>query len=327
MFPFAPDSWILFNDNGSFNSGNTKHFNIGMVTDAVWSDFDGDGWEDLIIAREWNSIMILQNIEGKELKDKEIPEVEKVHGIWFSVTAADLDNDGDDDYILGNLGMNHRFNVSDTYPMQLYAVDIDNDGIIDPLRTAYWRDKFDVMREYPVNYLDELTAQTPFFSKKYNDYTTFSYATVDDMLDSAIRKRVLYTFHVNNTASQILWNDNGKFRWEELPVDVQVSPLKKVIVDDFNDDNFPDIILTGNDYTYDVATGYYDANKGLIMMSKGKAGKFEVLHPAQSGFFLQGMVESLLYFPGDTALIVAGLNRAGVVVHEHIRAESALAGK
>ncbi len=320
-FPFAPDSWIVVNNGGKFMAEDAMHFNVGMVTDAVWSDYDGDGWEDLIIAREWNSLLILKNNAGGDMKSVEIPEIESMHGIWFSISAADLDNDGDDDYIVGNLGLNHQLNVSDQYPMQLYAVDIDNDGIIDPLRTAYWKDQFDVMREYPVNYLDELSAQSVFFQKKFNDYTTFSYATIDDMLDSAIRKRILYKFHVNNTASQILWNDGGKFRWEALPMDVQVSPLKKVIVDDFNSDGKPDIILTGNDYTYDVATGYFDANKGLIMMSKGKKEGFQLLHPPQSGFFLQGMVESLLYFPGDTALVVAGLNRAKAVVLEHIRSK------
>ena len=100
---------------------------------------------------------------------------------------------------------------------------------------------------------------------------------------------------------------------------LQVSPVKKMIVQDFNGDNFPDVLVAGNDYTYDVSTGYYDANKGIVLLNKGKDQSFEILTPSQSGMLLQGMVESLLYFEGDTSLVVAGINRAMVSVFELVR--------
>ena len=90
-----------------------------------------------------------------------------------------------------------------------------------------------------------------------------------------------------------------------------------MIVRDFNGDNYPDVLLGGNDYTYDVSTGYYDANKGMVLLSKGEKQSFDVLPPSQSGILLQGMVESLLYFEGDTPLVVAGFNRSKVAVYEH----------
>ena len=85
---------------------------------------------------------------------------------------------------------------------------------------------------------------------------------------------------------------------------MQVSPVKKMIVQDLNNDRYPDVIAGGNDYTYDISTGYYDALKGIVLISKGKSKAFDVLPPSKSGLLLQGMVESLLFFEGDTFLVV-----------------------
>ncbi len=317
MFPHAGYSWLIINKKGRYSAMPYSQLNLGMVTDAIWTDYDKDGWEDLLVAREWNSLVILKNLNGKELVTQTIPALEDHHGIWYSLAAGDFDQDGDDDYIAGNLGDNHRFNVSSQFPLQLYAIDFDLDGNIDPLTTAYWKDQQGKMQEYPVNYLDELWAQSNFFQRKFKDYTTFSYASIGDMLDENILKRLDFKLHVNTTSSFILWNDKGSLRWEKLPLPLQVSPIKKMIVRDFNADNSLDVLVSGNDYTYDVSTGYYDANKGLLLLNQGK-GSFEVLTPSQSGILLQGMVESLLYFEGDTSLIVAGINRAPVKVFKHL---------
>jgi enediyne biosynthesis protein E4 len=312
MFPFGADSWILVNENGGFVKENAISFNLGMVTDAVWSDYDADGWYDLLIAREWNSVAVIKNHEGKRLTGEIIPEIDELHGYWYSITAADFDLDGDEDYILGNLGNNHRFQVSDKYPMNLYAVDVDLNGSIDPIITAYWNNPEGVMTEYPVNYMDELVAQLPSVGIKYPDYKSFSFATIDDLLEPAVKERVLYKFKMNTTSSYILWNEGGKFKQEKLPETAQLSPIRKTIVRDFNDDNFPDVILAGNDYTYEVSTGYYDANKGLILMSKDGKALDNLVTPAQTGLLLTGMVESLLWFEGESPFLIVGSNRKKV---------------
>jgi hypothetical protein len=139
------------------------------------------------------------------------------------------------------------------------------------------------------------------------------------MLDENILKRLEFKLHVNTTSSYVLWNEKGSLRWEKLPLSLQVSPVKKMIVQDLNNDKYPDIIVAGNDYTYDISTGYYDALKGIILLSKGKSRSFDVLPPSISGMLLKGMVESLLCFDGDTSLVVAGINRAKVNVFEHYR--------
>ena len=102
-----------------------------------------------------------------------------------------------------------------------------------------------------------------FLMKVYKDYTHFSYLSINEILNENILKRLEFKLYVNTTSSYILWNDKGSFRWEKLPVQMQVSPLKKMIVQDFNGDTWPDVLIAGNDYTYDLSTGYYDANKGI----------------------------------------------------------------
>ena len=319
MYPYANHSWMIMNDNGKLSVNSSSKLNLGMVTDAIWTDYDNDGWEDLLVAREWNSLVIFKNMNGKELFPQIIPELEEKHGIWYSLVAGDFDGDGDDDYIIGNLGENHRFTVSEQYPMNLYVVDLDLDGNIDPLTTAYWKDQNGTMKEYPVNYLDELHAQSTFFQKKFNSYTSFSHASIDEMLDESILKRLEFKLQVNTTSSYILWNDGGKFRWEKLPRPLQVSPIRKMIVRDLNGDNYPDVLVAGNDHTYDVSTGYYDASKGFVLMNKANEPSFDILSPTRSGMLLQGMVESLLYFEGDTLIIVAGINRKKVAAFKQMR--------
>lgn len=313
-YPYAEKSYLVVNDNGKFSTGSAASFDLGMVTDAVWSDYDGDGWEDLLVAREWNSLAVLKNQQGHGLEAIIVQELDDKRGLWSAIAAGDLDGDGDDDIIAGNLGENHRFIVDDQHPMRLYGIDLDNNGAIDPFTTAYWRDKDGQMQEYPVNYLDELAAQSPFFRKMFTSYTQFSFTTVDSIFDRS-KVPADQIFQVNTTSSYILWNDGGKFTWERLPDALQTAPLRELMVRDFNGDRKMDILAAGNDYTYDVSTGYYDANKGVLLLGKGNR-RFELLPTAKSGILLRGQVESLLFFEGDYPLLVAGINRDSILVYQ-----------
>ncbi len=315
-FPYANNSWILINDQGTFTPGNSQKLELGMVTDAVWSDYDGDGWEDLLVAREWNSLVVLKNQEGSRLEIKDLPELQAMHGIWYSITAGDFDQDGDEDYLAGNLGNNHRFQVSEEYPLRIYAIDLDRNGSIDPISTGYWRDQHDAMKEYPVNYFDELVGQSAYFASRFKNYTSFSHTSFQDMLTDEMKERVDHVFHVNTTSHHFLWNDGGTFRWEELPAVSQLSPVTETLVLDFNKDNIPDILMAGNDHSYDISTGYYDASKGLVLMSQEGKGGHQVLSPSESGLVLHGMVESLLYLEDEQSMIVAGMNRDSVLIYQ-----------
>lgn len=315
MYPYANHSWLIINDKGKLTIDSASRLNLGMVTDAVWTDYDNDGWEDLLVVRDWNSLILLKNINGKKLVAQNMPELESKRGIWYSIAVGDFNKDGYMDYIVGNQGENNRYTASEKYPLNLYAIDLDMDGNIDPVISAYWPDHQGKMKEYPLNYLDELWSQSVFFRKRFRDYSSFSYSGINDIFNNNVLKNLEFKLDVNTTSSYILWNEKGKFRWEKLPRLLQVSPIKKMIVQDFNHDGWPDILIGGNDYSYDVSTGNYDANKGLVLLNKGgkqdkSESSFDVLTPSQSGILLQGMVESLLYFNGDTSLVVAGFNRA-----------------
>ena len=324
MYPYANHSWVVVNDKGNLKADQDFRLNLGMVTDAVWTDYDNDGWQDLLVTRDWNSLALFKNMNGKKLVPQIIPELENMHGIWYSIATGDFNKDGYEDYIVGNMGNNSMFTASTKYPLKLYAIDLDKDGTIDPVITGYWPDKDGKMTEYPLDYLDELQAQSVYFKKMFLNYTSFSYASIKNIFDQKTLNGLEFSLNVNTTSSYILWNEKGKFRWEELPVIVQNSPVTKIIVQDLNGDGYPDVILGGNDYTYDVPFGNMDANKGIVLLNKGKnqvKGQpvFDVLTPSQSGLLLQGMVESLLYFKGDTSLVVTGFNRSKASVFEHFK--------
>jgi hypothetical protein len=323
MFPYATHSWIVHNDKGVFVADSASLFDLGMVTDAVLTDFDKDGWEDLLVAREWNSLAMIKNNKGRSFTAMVLPGMEKYSGLWYTVAAGDFDNDGDDDYIAGNIGDNTRFSVSGKYPMNLYVFDLELDGTIDPVISSYWPDSKGKMTEYPVNYLDELWAQSAFFQKVFSSYSSFSKTRMSDILNSGISNNLNARLTVNTTSSYILWNDNGKFRWEKLPPALQVSPIKKIVIKDVNNDGSPDAMIGCNDYTYDVPTGYYDAGKGFVLLNESKAGKqdfpYRILPPSESGMLLQGMVESLLILDGDTTLLVAGINRSKAIIYKLLK--------
>lgn len=317
MYPYANHSWIVKNDSGKLYTDAECKLDLGMVTDAVWSDYDNDGWEDLIVTRDWNSIVIVKNNAGKELVAQTHPDLEEWHGKWYSIAAGDFDNDGDDDYLAGNLGINTRFEISGETPLNLYAIDLEMDGTIDPLSTAYWEDPDGRLTEYPINYLDELWAQSTFFKARFRSYKTFSYAGVKDFLTESVLSQLQFKLYINTPFSFVIWNDSGKLKMEKLPQELQVSPIKKMVSRDFNRDGFTDVLIGGNDHTYDISTGYYDANKGFVLLGRGSEQKFDILTPSQSGILLNGMVESLECLDGDTLTIVAGINRKEIVVYKN----------
>ncbi len=314
-FPHAPPSYLLINENGNFTANKVEAFELGMVTDVVVSDYNLDGWQDLVITRSWNSIIVLEN-RGGSLKKKPLADAEGYHGLWNTVLALDFDQDGDEDYLLGNLGQNHRFNISEDYPLRLYATDIDQNGVVDPLISGYWLDRNGAMKEYPIHYLDELAAQSPFFRKRFTSYQQFSYCTMDSIVD----KREISTsdvFSINTDSHYLLRNDGGgKFSWQVLPRAVQVSPIKALYAVDLENDGKPEIIIVGNDYSFEVSTGYMDANKGAILVN-GSDG-LRVLSSSQTGLYIPGQVESICSIK-DGKYFLFGINRNKITVFEHLK--------
>jgi hypothetical protein len=280
-YPFPATSYLLINENGIFKKAANKIApalqNIGMVTDAVFSDIDSDGDKDLLVVGEWMQIKVLENNIGIFIDNSEkfgIPKNSR--GIWWSITANDIDHDGDDDYIIGNLGKNNKFKATKAHPFKIYANDFDNNGTNDVVLAKYYKGNYVPMRGKECT-----TQQMPYVSEKFKDYHSFASSTLIDILPDEKMKGGL-VYEIDNFESIILINNKGVLTRNALPIQAQISPIKAVLVDDFNNDGFKDILTVGNHYGVEVETTRYDAGFGALLLGDGK-NNFIGVSSQQSG--------------------------------------------
>ena len=319
-YPLPAASYLLRNDGGKFVDV-TKDVcsqlqTLGMVTDALWTDFNNDGKSDLIIAGEFMPITFFANSNGKFTK-VESTGVEQRKGWWNSLAGADFDKDGDIDYIAGNLGLNNNFQVQESLPLKIYAKDFDGNGSIDPVLACYMRESMDdeVKKLYPVHFWDELNSQSPKFRNKFSRYKQYSKVTLDQVLTTDDLKEALI-LDANWMASSYIENlGNNKFAMRALPVISQSAPINGMVISDVNDDENLDVLMVGNDYGNEVFAGRYDAFTGLILLGDGK-GSFQVMQSAASGFYVPGDAKSLvnLYRANGDELFIASQNKDSVEV-------------
>ena len=283
-YTFPATSYILINEKGNFKKASKNVApdleNIGMVTGAVFSDIDKDGDKDLLIVGEWMKIVVLENQNGTfKNNSKEFGIPDNSRGIWWSITANDIDNDGDDDYILGNLGRNNKFKATKEHPFKVYANDFDNNGTNDIVLAKYYKDNY-----VPIRGKECSTQQMPFLSEKFKDYHSFASTKLIDILPKdKIKDAVKY--EIENFESIVLINEKGKLKRKALPIQAQISPVKSSFVDDFNNDGFKDILVIGNHYGVEVETTRYDAGYGSLFLGDGK-NNFNFLEPAISGLHI-----------------------------------------
>ena len=325
QYPMPPKSLLLRNDKGSFvnviDTSAPGLERIGMVTDALWSDYNNDGKPDLIVAGEFMAIQIFENTGGalRRLQDSGIGNES---GWWNSLAGGDFDNDGDIDYIAGNLGNNNNFQVRHDEPLKIFAKDFDGNGSVDPVLACFQRESMTAFGRslYPIHFWDELNSQSPKFRNKYNRYEHYSLATIDQLLSADDLKGALI-LEANNMSSSFIENlGNGKFAMRSLPVAVQVAPINGMQVTDVNTDGNPDIVLVGNDYGNEVFAGRYDALTGLVLLGDGQKG-FTSVPSASSGFYAPGDAKSLvsLYSSNGGELWLASQNRDSLKVFEATR--------
>jgi len=286
--------------------------NIGLVCDAVFSDFNNDGWPDLILAGEWMPITFLENDKGIFKNVTTSTGIANQVGWWNTIAAGDFDNDGDIDYIVGNVGLNTFYKASDKYPVSIYGKDFNNDGSYDAITSQYLpnNNKEKKMEEYPVALRDEIIRQMITMRRKYEDYKSYATATMDSVLPADERVGAII-YHANNLASCYLRNDgNGKFTMQQLPAQAQFSTLCGMSVSDFDGDGNLDIVINGNDFSTEVNTGRYDALNGLMLKGDGK-GNFTPLSILQSGIYIPGNGKSLVQLRNNKneCLLAAAENR------------------
>ncbi len=287
--------------------------NIGMVCDALWTDFDNDGATDLIVAGEWMPVSFFKNKNGNFENVTAQTGIGNQTGWWNSLVAGDFDNDGDIDYIAGNLGKNSFFRASEEYPAKVYAKDFDKNGNIDPVLTLFLKDEKGRMREFPALNRDDITGQMPALKKKFFTYKSFAVADIhqifgDDQLKDAL------VLEANNFSSCYIQNmGNGKFSIAPLPAMAQMAPLNGMVATDVNSDGNLDVVLVGNDYGNEVTAGRYDAMNGLLLLGDG-AGNFKPQQTRQSGFFVPGDAKALVQLRSadGKSLLAASQNQGAI---------------
>lgn len=313
-YPLPARSFILQNNHGVFTDVTAKVcpalLKPGMITAAVWTDFDNDKQMDLVVTGEWMALRFFKNNHGvlKEVTDS--TGLTNMHGMWRSLIATDIDNDGDIDFVAGNLGLNCDYRVSPTEPMQLFATDIDENGKIDPLLFYYIKGKDGKKHSYPAFSRNQLADQVPLIKKKFIHYEDYARAEFDDLIQGNAKSAML-SLYCDETRSCWFENmGNGKFVKHPLPVEAQFSPVNAIICDDLDNDGFKDLLLAGNDYQTDVITGRYDASYGCFLRGSSKK-TFVSVPPVKSGFILRGDIKNLALIPmgnGEKIILAAANN-------------------
>jgi hypothetical protein len=286
------DQFIFINDGkGNFTEAPPAFVpelkRLGMVTDARWFKYDTDNYPDLLLVGEWMPVTIFQN-DGKQLK--KVPSVkglEQSEGWWNCIQAVDLDNDHDEDFILGNYGLNSKFQPTPEKPVTLYVNDFDQNGSVEPV-FAFIRDG----KEYPVALRQDIIKQMSSLKKKFIYYKDYADKSVNDIFDPKLLERAtMLKFYQPHTSVLINEGANG-FTLKPLPIPAQVSPVYSIETMDVNHDHKPDIILGGNLFAVKPEIGRLDALHGLVLTNEGN-GNFTPLNSLQTGIKIKGEVRHI----------------------------------
>jgi len=320
-YPMPPRSYLLRND-GVQKDGHVKFTdvtkqvcpqleNIGMVTAALWSDYDQDGWNDLVLVGEFMPLTIIKNSKGKKFDPPFITDHSQ--GWWNSIVAEDFDNDGDVDYVAGNLGLNSRHKASPERPLCIYAKDFDKNGLIDPVMCYYVKG---VNFIYPAR--DEMIRQIPSMRVRFSSYEDFAMATFKE---SFTPEELSDAYVIKSECFESSYFENkgkGKFTRKILPVESQFAPVNGMLTGDFNHDGKPDVLMVGNSYATEASTGSYDAMSGLLLAGDGR-GNFRPVNSATTHFRADGDAKSLAKISSadGTGIILVG-NNSGKMEAYHL---------
>ncbi|WP_289024037.1 VCBS repeat-containing protein [uncultured Salegentibacter sp.] len=300
-FGKIPSSYLLINENEGFRiQKNPELEKLGMVTDAVWTDFDNDGREDLIVIGEWMSPQFFRNNNGtlENVSTKILNE--KLNGLWQSIIPFDINNDKKMDYLLGNWGLNTKFSASANFPLKMFYSDFDKNGSTETI-IAYAKNQ----KYYPINGLDELVSQLSYLRKKFPKYKDFAGKTIEEIFKKEVLEEAKL-LKVHTMASGYLLNQNGKFIFKPFENTLQVAPILAFLKADFNKDNREEVMVAGNYFGITPYHGRFDALAGNIITQNAK-----VIEGVELGLNLtQKSVKSLelIKFKGEEYLILSQNN-------------------
>jgi hypothetical protein len=307
-YPKIPRSYLFINENGKLVD-KTKEFapllqEPGMVKSAAAADLNGDGKPELILVGEWMPIRIFSNVNGKleDVSDQYVPPM--TEGWWSKVVVNDIDNDGDPDLLLGNIGENYKFKPTPEKPFHVYAKDFDGNGTNDVFLARYLPDSTLV----PIRGRECTSQQMPLIAQKFPTYTAFANSDLAGILGNRNMEDALH-YRAYLFSSVIATNENGRFALKPLPVEAQLSSVNGFIVEDLDGDGKKDILLAGNKFDVEVETTPADASVGLFLKGTDD-GIFAPLKFHQSGFFAPYNVKDIqaVKVGGQWVVLVASNN-------------------
>jgi hypothetical protein len=295
-YPKSPRSYLLRNDHGKFVDV-TKAVcpaleNAGLINAAVWADVDGDKKPELIIAGDWMSLRIFKNngTTLTEITDKS--GVNNLQGFWKSLTATDIDGDGDADIVAGNLGLNNPFHIDEKKPAELVAKDFDGNSVIEPVFCYYIKNNDGKYELSSGISRDDWARQMPSIKNTFEQNAPYAKASMNEIFTPQMMEGAT-VLHCNETRSGWFENNGkGVFTFHPFPLQAQIAPVNATVVTDVNNDGIKDIILAGNDYEASVMPGAYDASYGLLLKGMGK-GAFITVPPVESNLIIDGDVRDL----------------------------------
>lgn len=319
-YPRSPRSYLLRNDgHGVFEDATPalapELMHAGMVTSALWTDFDNDQWMDLVVVGEYMPITFFRNEGGEKLVKVEHVGLKHSEGWWKSITAGDFDNDGDIDYIAGNFGLNTHYRATPAEPINVTFKDFDRNGALEAI-TSYYEGGIN----YPTASLDVLTSQLPLLKRKLLYHRTYAHTSTKQLLQIAGEDDT-ETLYCKTLQSVFVENSgNGAFRIRPLPLSMQMAPIYGVLTDDVNSDGSLDFIAVGNSYAPDVVSGRCDAFIGQVMLGDG-AGNFTTAPVSETGFFVQGDAKGIARLgTRDRTLILVTQNNDSLMVFNSVEA-------
>ncbi|SFF28042.1 VCBS repeat-containing protein [Thermoflexibacter ruber] len=292
-YPETPESYVLINDGkGNFTNATQKIApeiqRIGMVTDAIFADLDGDKINELVIVGEFMPIKVFSFPSGTA-KDASSQYFEKEYkGFWNKIAIGDFNGDSKPDFIVGNIGKNVQFNATDSDPAVLYYDDFDQNGQIDPIFT------FNIQGvSYPYVSRDELQNQMPLFRRLYTDFKSYSTVSTPQLFKNGeLEKAKKLSANFTETTC-FLSTNTGRYVQKSLPIEVQYSPIYAILVFDYDKDGKQDLILGGNSFYAKLRLGKFDANYGILLKGYGQ-GEFQYINQRASGLNVSGDVRSII---------------------------------